>query len=472
MTTIHSPLTGPPVLRVAPRGELSERPEVAIALGEAPDGLPLLLHVVRRGSVRNAVVAALGYREILPSEVESRLTALEEAVARAARSAGIEPVNDTLVYLTSASVGQLFGLPLLARILGAESPIVLAEDRYTASARPELVAHTAAVAHAPAPVTLMKGLKTHRHVAVPLRPGPVFLAEPGVVDAPMLPGNGHGRNGRNGSGGSNGHALADQPVGIDPQSLEPLRFEDLRGLPSARWMIGAGDGTFDDRAPYLRALQAGGWAQWLVSAGDVVRLIGQVARSLQMFHDEGRVHCDVKPANTLVTAQGAVAIDPIGVAVGRVSPGVTPTWAAPEQLLAQPVVPGTDVYALALMLAQLLRAAIYGEERSFLIPVGGNERRRVRVLGDPEVFVDPSVIKLDDEGRQAWGDLIRQCVAFDPDDRPQNAAAFADEVEQLAQDHPLDWELPAFRPGPGDLAINAEVEGSVQPAWVITDRRL
>jgi protein kinase-like protein len=450
MTTLYPPLsTVAPGLRVARRDALAADPEVAVLLGEAPDGLPLVLHVVRRGSIKAVVLNALGNPERLAPDVESGLEQLEAAIAREARSAGIESVDDVAVYRTNQSIGPLFGPPLLARILGSDSPVVLAEDRYLPSSRPDYVPHTAAVANAPHPVTLMKGLKTRRHVAVPLRPGPVFLAEPAL--------NGHA----DGASGA-----------IDPESLEPLRFEDLRPLPTAWWSLGRDErGRFAEGLAYQRALRSSAYVSWGIGSADVVRLIAQVARSLQAFHDEGRVHADVKPANTVVTASGAVAIDPIGVAAGRVSPGITPSWAAPEQILAQPVVPGTDVYALALMLALLLRAAIYGEERSFLVPVGGSERRRVRVLADPEVFIDPTVVPLDDDGREAWADVLRQCVAFDPDDRPLNAAAFADVVEQLIEDFPLAWDLPTFRGGPGDLKLSVEIDSVIQPAWVVTDWR-
>jgi hypothetical protein len=435
-------------LRVRRREDLGVEPQVAVVLGDAPDGLPLVLRVERRASVETAVRTALGHPSALDPEVERTLGALEAAVATTARGAGVfeirgEPRGARL-YRTAATVGVLLGESMLARILGAQSPLILAEDRYAPSSRPERVTNTAvlaAVSRATSPVTLMKGLATKRHVAVPLRPGPAFLVE---------------------------------DEGNDPESLEPLRFEDLRPVPSARFHARGrreADGALGDIEAYRRAVFENPSVGWSVVASDVGQMIVQLARSLASVHDENRVHADVKPANTVITAAGAVAIDPIGVTIGQVSPGATPGWAAPEQILAREVVPATDVYPLGLMVARLLGAAIYGEERSFLVPVGKGECRRVRLLADQDVFVDPEgTPNLSRKVRESWQEFVRQCVEFDPDDRPATAQLFADRCEQLLADEPLDWRLP-LPGGPGTLRRDVDVLGAMQPSWVVSDFR-
>jgi serine/threonine protein kinase len=179
----------------------------------------------------------------------------------------------------------------------------------------------------------------------------------------------------------------------------------------------------------------------------------------------------VKPANTVVTGAGAVAIDPIGVTIGQVSPGATPGWAAPEQILARAVVPSTDVYPLGLMVARLLGAAIYGEERSFLVPIGKGECRRVRLLADQDVFIDPETTgDMPMAIREGWQDFVRECVAFDPDDRPDSAARFCERLAELLEDTPLDWRLP-LPGGPGTLRRDVDVLGALQPSWVVSDFR-
>jgi hypothetical protein len=430
-------------LRVVRREDLADDAEVSIALGDAPDGLPLILRVERRASIDGAVRAALGWPERLEPDVDAALGALESAVAAAARRAGIIDVRGTRLYRTHATVAQLLGESMLARLLGGHSPLVLADDRVAAPGRAERAPNTAVLAVASSPVTLMKvGVSAQRHVAIPLRSGPAFLAEPGLE--------------------------------IEPESLEPLRFEDLRRTPTARFQARGGrelDGLLADEDAYRRAVRDNPSLGWSVGAADVARMIAEVARSLAVLHDDGRVHGDVKPANAVVTANGAVAIDPLGVTIGQLSPGATPGWAAPEQILARPVSPATDVYALGLMVASLLGAAIYGEERSFVVPVGRSDRRRVRLLADHDVWIDPETNHGMSSGlRDEWQDFIRQCVEFDPDDRPDSALTFAERLDELAAGGGLERALP-LPAGPGTLRKDTDVLGVTQPAWIVRDAR-
>src|SRR5439155_24008177 len=203
---------------------------------------------------------------------------------------------------------------------------------------------------------------------------------------------------------------------------------------------------------------------------DVGRAIVELGRALEPVHAAGRVHGDVKPANTLVTARGAIAIDAVDVRAGEISPAATPGWAAPEQLLARPVSPASDVFALGLLAASLVRAAIHGEERSFVIPTGGAGRRRVRVLDRPDVFIDPTAVALDDAARAAWQRTIARAVAFDPARRPPSGAPVAAELHELLRRHPPPGRL-GLAGGPGLLTRNVDVLGRVTPSGVVGETR-
>ncbi|WP_051570847.1 serine/threonine-protein kinase [Cryptosporangium arvum] len=78
-----------------------------------------------------------------------------------------------------------------------------------------------------------------------------------------------------------------------------------------------------------------------------------VADALHAAHLRGIVHRDVKPDNVLFAADGAAKVTDFGLAkifegsvVTSGSLVGTPGYAAPEQILGQPVRPATDVYAL------------------------------------------------------------------------------------------------------------------------------
>ena len=83
-------------------------------------------------------------------------------------------------------------------------------------------------------------------------------------------------------------------------------------------------------------------------------LIGQVsifiraARALEALHAAGFVHCDLKPSNILLDAEGHVKVIDLGQATrpGTAKPRIqgTPDYIAPEQVRCLPVTFQTDVF--------------------------------------------------------------------------------------------------------------------------------
>ena len=95
-----------------------------------------------------------------------------------------------------------------------------------------------------------------------------------------------------------------------------------------------------------------------------VRLAAEIARALCAAHDSLVVHRDLKPENILLTASGAIKIVDFGIArIERLDlpaltiPGVvqgTPGYMAPEQLVGGVVDARVDVYALGVILSEML----------------------------------------------------------------------------------------------------------------------
>ena len=99
-----------------------------------------------------------------------------------------------------------------------------------------------------------------------------------------------------------------------------------------------------------------------------LRLFCRIAEAVQFAHQNMVAHLDLKPSNVLVTAEGDVKLLDFGVARlletaidggGIDGPGgavgaATPEYSAPEQLESGPISAATDVFALGIILHELL----------------------------------------------------------------------------------------------------------------------
>jgi eukaryotic-like serine/threonine-protein kinase len=139
-----------------------------------------------------------------------------------------------------------------------------------------------------------------------------------------------------------------------------------------------------------------------VPATEASALGAQAARALAAAHAAGLVHRDVKPQNLLLRRDGVLKLGDFGIAVGLEGTRLTlagtvlgtAAYLAPEQARAEEVTAAADVYALGLVLVELLT---------------GHPNRNARVNG-------------------ALGPTIKRCLEQDPRLRPSAA-----EVERELQ---------------------------------------
>lgn len=99
-----------------------------------------------------------------------------------------------------------------------------------------------------------------------------------------------------------------------------------------------------------------------ISSQRALELLAQIAEALDMLHECGLVHLDLKPANVLVTSRESSSEHVYLADFGLTRRGATghrtssgdflgsPTYAAPEHLRGEPVDGRTDLYALSCML--------------------------------------------------------------------------------------------------------------------------
>jgi serine/threonine protein kinase len=99
-----------------------------------------------------------------------------------------------------------------------------------------------------------------------------------------------------------------------------------------------------------------------------VQYLEQIAAALDYAHENGRVHCDVKPANILLESQEHVVLSDFGIVQliqpnsQNVVPSIqspdtlmgTPDYISPEQALGEPLDGRSDIYSLGVTLFFLL----------------------------------------------------------------------------------------------------------------------
>lgn len=184
----------------------------------------------------------------------------------------------------------------------------------------------------------------------------------------------------------------------------------------------------------------------------------QVLAAVQYAHSLQVVHRDLKPSNILVGADGAVRLLDFGIAkllhdgldtvseATRVGGGAyTPQYASPEQVAGQAVGPGADVYALGVLLYELLtgqrpyrltresRAAL---EEAILLAEPDPPSARVAVGGE----VPGRPASLPSRRRELRGDLdaiVLKALKKSPSQRYASALAFSEDLVRHLQGIPV-----------------------------------
>ncbi len=159
-------------------------------------------------------------------------------------------------------------------------------------------------------------------------------------------------------------------------------------------------------------------AEGKLPAAEAARIALECARALAAAHAVGVVHRDIKPANILLDANGNATVTDFGIALVTARPARellgstagTPHYMSPEQSLGEQVDGRSDVYALGVVLFEMLTGTR---------PFGG--RNATEVIVQHISAPIPKVGEREPETPVALGRLVERMLAKDPAGRPTAA---------------------------------------------------
>jgi eukaryotic-like serine/threonine-protein kinase len=178
-----------------------------------------------------------------------------------------------------------------------------------------------------------------------------------------------------------------------------------------------------------------------------LRLFLQVARAVAHAHANLVVHRDLKPTNILVTGAGEVKLLDFGIAKlledGRAQEteltqlagrALTPDYAAPEQILGEPIGTAADVYALAVVLFELLTGG-----RPYQLKRGSRAALEEAIV-QAEPARPSSVVSDPRLRRRLQGDLdtiVLKAMKKTPAERYGTVFALAEDLERYLDGRPV-----------------------------------
>ena len=201
-----------------------------------------------------------------------------------------------------------------------------------------------------------------------------------------------------------------------------------------------------------------------VPAPIAASLAHKILSALDHAHRAGIVHCDIKPANVMVT-DGGIKIMDFGTARmpgprdgtrDRYTVG-TPAYMAPEQVLGQDVDARADLYAVGVVLYRLLTAKL---------PFSGDS---ALAIAKQHVAQEPTPVRAHQEGLPDWCDAILQrALAKSPADRFQTAEQFCEALQyatgmtaaEFGQPLTIPIDVPELAPRP---AVRTRGSKAVKP---------
>jgi eukaryotic-like serine/threonine-protein kinase len=209
---------------------------------------------------------------------------------------------------------------------------------------------------------------------------------------------------------------------------------------------GEWDGTYYIAMEYLpgRSLKAVVRDQGPLTVESAIDVVTQILQAARFAHRRGVIHRDLKPHNVILDEEGRAKVTDFGIARAGASDMTltgsimgTAQYLSPEQAQGQAVSAASDLYAVGIVLYELLTGAVpFDGETAVTIAL-----KQVSAIPSPPSALNPSVpAELDA--------VVLRALAKDPAARFADAEEFIAALEYVRQTLPGAARRPALANGP------------------------
>jgi serine/threonine protein kinase len=170
----------------------------------------------------------------------------------------------------------------------------------------------------------------------------------------------------------------------------------------------------------------------------VLEVLRPVCSALHFAHRQGLIHCDIKPSNIMRHNNGTILVADFGLAhmtgaaatSALVLSGGTFGYMAPEQARGEKPTARTDIYALGIILYEMLT----GGERPFTGDTGGQGGVRENIVWEQVNLNPPSPRRWNPDVTDRMEHIILRCLALEPAERYGSTLDLLDDLEAALPD--------------------------------------